>query len=81
MHTVSVMDVDIDVTNARMIFEQFQNGDDDVVDVTESRCLKLLGVMKTAGPVHGDITALSRCEEERGWAGVRREARLKVKNG
>ena len=65
LHAVSMMDVDIDVTNTRVIFEQFQDGDDDIVDVAKSGGLKFLGMMKTAGPVHGDITALPGHEEER----------------
>ena len=38
-----------------MYLQQFQDCDDDVIDVTESRGLELLGVMQSAGPVYGDV--------------------------
>ena len=54
--------------------EQFQDCDDDVVDVAESRGLELLGVVQPAGPVDGDV-ALAVVQLHRsvhGGAGVPR---------
>lgn len=38
--------------------EEFENAEDDVVDVTEARRLRLLGVMQTSAPVDGDVRRL-----------------------
>ena len=38
-----------------MYLQQFQDCDDDVIDVTESRGLELLGVVQSSGPVDGDV--------------------------
>lgn len=38
--------------------QQFKDGKDDVIDVTEARSLGLLGVVKTSGPVDGDVSLL-----------------------
>jgi hypothetical protein len=43
-------------------FQQFQDGDDDVVHVTEAGGLKLLGVVKPSGPVDGDVTLVKKYE-------------------
>ena len=53
-----MMNIDVDITHARVIFEKFQNGDDDVVDVTKSRRFELFRVMKTPGPVDRDVATL-----------------------
>ena len=53
-----MMNIDVDITHARVIFEKFQNGDDDVVDVTKSRRFELFRVMKTTGPVDRDVATL-----------------------
>ena len=41
-----------------MIFEQFQNSENDVIDVTESTRLRLFRVMQSSGPIDGDISFL-----------------------
>jgi hypothetical protein len=41
-----------------VILEKFQDCQDDVVDVTESRGLGLFGVVKAASPVDGDVSGL-----------------------
>ena len=38
--------------------EEFENAEDDVVDVTEARRLRLLGMMQTSAPVDGDVRRL-----------------------
>ena len=58
LDAVSMMNVDVDVTNARVVFEKFKDGDDDVVDVAKTRRLKLLCVMQSPGPIDSNIAAL-----------------------
>jgi hypothetical protein len=41
-----------------VILEEFQDCQDNVVDVTESRGLGLFGVVKAASPVDGDVSGL-----------------------
>ena len=41
-----------------MILEQLEDGENDVVDVAEAGSLGLLGVVKTSGPVDGDVGGL-----------------------
>lgn len=36
-------------------FEEFEDTEDNVVDVAESRGLRLLGMMEAAGPIDGDV--------------------------
>ena len=41
-----------------MVLEEFKNSKDNVVDIAESRCLALLGVMEASGPVDGNVRGL-----------------------
>ena len=41
--------------STRVMLEQLEDGEDEVVDVAESRSLGFLRVMQTAGPVDGDV--------------------------
>lgn len=51
--------------------EELQNGQDDVIDVTEARGLRLLSVVESTGPVHRNVRLLpvefhrSRCAKGR----------------
>lgn len=58
LDAVAVVHVDVDVQHPGVVLQQLQNGDHDVVDVTEAGRLKLLGVMEPAGPVNGDVAAI-----------------------
>lgn len=40
LHAVAVVNVDVDVENPRVVLEQLQDADDDVVDVAEARRLE-----------------------------------------
>lgn len=40
------------------LLEQLEDGQDDVVDVAETRGLRLLGVVESTSPVDGDICLL-----------------------
>lgn len=41
-----------------MVFEELEDGEDDIIDVAESGGLALLGVVEAAGPVDGDVVAV-----------------------
>lgn len=58
LDAVAVVHVYINVQDARMVLEQLQDSNDNVVDVTEAGRLELLGVVQAAGPVDGDVTAV-----------------------
>ena len=53
-----MVDVDVDVEDARMNFEQLQYGDVDVVDVAEAGRLELFGMMQSTRPVDGNVALL-----------------------
>ncbi len=42
----------------KRLLEQFQDGEDDVVDVAKARRFRLLGVMQAARPVDRDVRHL-----------------------
>lgn len=54
LDAVAVVDVDVDVEDARVVAEELQDGEDDVVDVAEAGCFGLFGVVQAAGPVDRD---------------------------
>ena len=58
LDAIAVMDVYVDVNDTLVIFKKFENGDDDIIDVAETRRLGLFGVMKSSGPVDGDVGLL-----------------------
>ena len=59
LHAVPVMDVNVYVEDPGVVLEQLEDGDHDVIDVTEAASLELLGVVESARPVDGDVTLLS----------------------
>jgi len=52
---ITVMNVDIDIQDPLVNFEEFQYGQDDIVDVTKPRGLTFLGVVKASRPVAHNI--------------------------
>ena len=50
-----MVDVDIDVKYARVVFEEFEYGEDEVVDVAETGRLALLRVVEASGPVNRNV--------------------------
>ena len=54
LDAVAVVDVDVDVEDARVVAEELQDGEYDVVDVAEAGCFGLFGVVQAAGPVDRD---------------------------
>lgn len=53
-----MMHIDVDVQYPSTVFEQFQYGDYDVVDIAEAGRLEFLCVMQPATPVDGDVAAV-----------------------
>ena len=53
--TVTVVAVDVDIQYARKGAQKFQNAEDDVVDITETGCFALLGVMESSSPINSDV--------------------------
>ena len=50
-HSITVMNVDINVKHSLVVSQQLEDGEDDVVGVAEAAALGLFGVVQTAGPV------------------------------
>lgn len=57
-HAVAMMNVNVDVQDTLMVFQKLENGQDNVVDITEAGSFGLLGVVKSTGPVDGNIGGL-----------------------
>lgn len=53
-----MMDINVNVQDEGMDLEQFQNGQDNVVDVTESTSFQLYGMMETTRLISGNIGLL-----------------------
>jgi len=49
------MTVDVDIQNTRISAQEFDNAEDDVVDVAESRGFSLFGMVQSSCPVNGDV--------------------------
>ena len=55
LHSVTMVDINVDVKNTRMVSEQLQNREYNIVHITESAGLCLFGVMETSCPVDRNI--------------------------
>ena len=55
LHAIPVVNVNIDVQDALMPFEQFEDAEDDVVHVAEPRRLALLGMVHATRPVDDHV--------------------------
>lgn len=53
---VAVVDVNVNVEHARVVLEQLEDAEHNVVHVAEARALGLLRVVETARPVDGNVT-------------------------
>ena len=53
--SVAVVDIDVDVEDARMVAEELEDGEDDVVHVAEAAGFALFRVVEAAGPVDGEV--------------------------
>jgi len=55
LDTIAVVNINIDVEYARVVKQELEYSDNNVIDVAKARCFGLLGVMKTPGPVDCNI--------------------------
>jgi len=47
--------VDVDVKDTRISTQEFDNAEDDIVDVAEPRGFPLFGMVQPSCPVNGDV--------------------------
>lgn len=60
-HTVSMMDVDVNVQHPLVYFQQFQDSQHAVVDVAEAGCFGLFCMMESPAPIEAVlVTTLSQ---------------------
>ena len=57
-HAVAMMNINIDIQDSLVHFQQFKYGQHDIVDIAEATGLGLLGVMKPARPVDDRLVRL-----------------------
>jgi hypothetical protein len=60
--TVAVMNIDIEVKDSGVYFEQLKNAENDIIDVTEPTGLGLFAMMEATGPVDNNTSLLSENE-------------------
>ena len=58
LHPVTVVDVNIYVEDSLVVLEELQDGEYNVIDVTESTGLGFLSVVKSTSPVDSDVCSL-----------------------
>ena len=55
LNTISVVYIDIDVQNPRVVLQQFENCKYEIINIAKSRGLSPFCVMQTPCPVDGDV--------------------------
>mmetsp|Transcript_21127 Transcript_21127/g.35286 ORF Transcript_21127/g.35286 Transcript_21127/m.35286 type:complete len:256 (-) Transcript_21127:392-1159(-) len=58
LDSITVVNVDVNVQHPLVDLEEFEDGEDDVVDVTETGSLTLFGVMQSSSPVDSNVAIL-----------------------
>ena len=58
LYSIAMVNIYVNIQHSRVVLEQLQNGNDNVVDVAESRGLKLFSMVQPSRPIDGHITAL-----------------------
>jgi len=49
-YTITMMDINIDIKNTGVIFQEFQDRKNNVIDITEARCTISFRVVKSPRP-------------------------------
>lgn len=57
-YTITVVDVDIDVQDARVDLKELEDCQNNVVDIAEAGRLRLLSVVEPPGPVNGYVSVV-----------------------
>ena len=60
LNSVSMVHIDVNVEDARMVPQELENSKDDIVNVAEPGCLSFLGMMQSSGPVDGNVALVPR---------------------
>mmetsp|Transcript_6211 Transcript_6211/g.9327 ORF Transcript_6211/g.9327 Transcript_6211/m.9327 type:complete len:239 (-) Transcript_6211:474-1190(-) len=55
LDSIPMMDININIQHSRMHLEQFQYGQYNIINITKSRSLTLLGMMEPPTPINGNI--------------------------
>jgi len=55
LDTISMVDVNIDVQNTLVLLEQFQNGQNAIIDVAKPTSFCLFGMMQPSCPINDGI--------------------------
>ena len=55
LYTISMMNIDIQIEHSRVHFKQFQDANNDVIDIAEPTSLSFFGVMIPSCPIYGNI--------------------------
>ena len=56
LYSVSMMAVDVDVQYSLVVFQEFYDGEDAVVDIAEPGGLLLLGMMQSSRPIYPNFS-------------------------
>ena len=54
-YPVTVVNIDVYIEYTRMVEEQLENGENNIIDIAEARCFRLFGVVKAAGPIYCNV--------------------------
>lgn len=54
LDSISVVNINVKIHHSSMIFQQFEDSQNDIIGVAESTGLALLGMMETSSPVYCD---------------------------
>ena len=71
-NAIAMVNVDVDVENSRVVEEQLEDCENDIVDVAKPRSFRFLRVVEATRPVYGYLR-LTRCKfpgSVKGGAGV-----------
>lgn len=72
LDTIAMVHVNVDVEDAGVMPQEFEDAEDNVVDVAEARGFALLGVVQAARPIEGNV-GLARVETSGATCGRRSE--------
>lgn len=62
LHSIPMMNVNIQIQDSRVNFQQLKNAQNNIIHITKSTCLCLFSVMKTAWPIYYYVTLA--CDNE-----------------
>ena len=57
LDSISMMHIDVNIEYSVMVFQEFQDSKDYIIDVAEATSLHLFGMMEASRPINADIRA------------------------